>query len=595
MSNKEHDPIDDNLDVDLSPQEEQEIRSILSGQADFIIKNQYHPLEFESIAEFLYFFDVGLTQGGKRLSAWQTHITDLIGKEQYDLERRLRLGLVTCNGSGKDAYIITGTALFLCCCRVRHRVVITTSSYTQLKNQTQNYIRTLAAAINTKLEAMGLVMPGKKALIIKRDHIVCTLTGSEIIMFVTNEEGRGEGYHPFPDNPKSRVTIIVNEAKTVPDIIFGALRRCTFTRFIMVSSPGTMGGYFYNFIQRARAWRDGYELGKPIYRRITAYDCDHIPNVSIEEAIEEMGESHPLFRSMYLAEFVSDTSQIIIPKEWIDRLVVNPPKFIKYPYKQYGIDLSAGGGAETAVYKLEGNKITKLDAFHSPDTNATAARIVELLRTDGASADNVFVDDGGVGRSIIDKIHELGWRVNRVLNQSPAVNKAAYGNRGAENWFNVRRIIEEGLVILPNDDTKLESQLGNRHYTTSKQTGKIICEAKEDARSNGRPSPDRADAVMLCFMGLRYEDFTADIQTVLEKRAKRFQVKDSVTRYDPAVQVQHIKSKLDIQGEKISPTSRFGDSFLVPINNNQSQESSSCGNPVDIYAKAISSLLYKNN
>jgi phage terminase large subunit len=469
---------------------------------------KFTPLIFQDPVEFSCFFDDNLRLGRKTLHKWQVEVLLFIANGDFSAKEALQFILITCNGSGKDAFIITLLSVYLATHHIRHRVIITSSSYTQLKNQTQNYIRSACNTINRIFAEKGVC---DKVFLIKKDHIVCNLTGSEIIMFVTDDPGRAEGYHPFPDYVGSEVTIVVNEAKSLEEEIFGALRRCTYSRWLEISSTGKTSGHFFNIAQRAREWNMGYKPGIPFSRIISAYDCPHISEQRIEEGKRELGENSPLFRSLFLAEFVSINEEIVITKEKLDQVLAFPPalnKELKIT-RRAGVDLAAGGD-ECALYVVENNSVLGKEVWQSKDTSISIALLIEFFKKWDLLASNIYADDGGVGRAIIDGLRDKGWAVNRVLNQSSAVLKKQFGNSGAERWFNFSRILPH--IILPSDDYKLHSQLCSRHYKQSSQLGKIILESKKDAKLKGHGSPDRADALVLAFTDLTEYDFVGDIQ-----------------------------------------------------------------------------------
>jgi hypothetical protein len=80
-----------------------------------------------------------------------------------------------------------------------------------------------------------------------------------------------------------------------------------------------------------------------------------------------------------------------------------------------------------------------------------------------------------------------------------------WGNRGTQMWFDVARLVEDGRVILLEDE-KQKTQLANRFYTQQKSTDKIIVEPKAEAKAQGHPSPDRADATILALADYRIEE-----------------------------------------------------------------------------------------
>ncbi len=50
-----------------------------------------------------------------------------------------------------------------------------------------------------------------------------------------------------------------------------------------------------------------------------------------------------------------------------------------------------------------------------------------------------------------DALRDAAWYVNRVNNGAAAIRSDVYANRGAEIWFEAKRLIEEKKMILPDD------------------------------------------------------------------------------------------------------------------------------------------------
>jgi hypothetical protein len=462
--------------------------------------SDFQPLQFSDAVDLILTFDPILNSGQRKLHKWQVEDLMLLSDDCYTPAVPLEYQLCAANGSGKDAYIIAPFSIFRAACKVRNRIVATSASFTQLQMQTEAYMRNLAKLINMRTVEMEIYE--KEPFIIKKQHIVNRYTGSEIITFVTDDYGRAEGYHPFPDSMQSKVWILLNEAKTIPDTIFGALSRCTYSGWLEISSPGGTRGQFYKDCNNSLDITKGYVKGKRTFRRVTSYDCSHIPRSKIEKDRVELGEHHPLFRSKHLALFTSVEENAVIPSDLVDASYTYEIEIIELPIT-VGIDLAAGGD-ENSFYAFKGNK--KLYEYHwrEVDTTKTAKRILELLSAVEKKAgekileENIYADDGNVGHSIIDMIKNSGIHIKRVCNQSAAFNTDDYGNRGAEMYFNVRRLFEEHLIPLDKEkDEKLISQLKSRYYKQSDARGKITLESKSESRSKGHGSPDRADAFVL--------------------------------------------------------------------------------------------------
>jgi hypothetical protein len=478
---------------------------------------EYEPLEFANPAEMFIFFE-RMAQGQRKPYSWQIETLLFLGK-QYFKENPLRFFLQACNGSGKDSYIIALFAVWFIASKIRSRFIGTSSSYTQLEGQTENYIRTYAAQINAAI--------GENIFLIKKQHIVCTKTGSEIVLFSTNEPGRAEGWHPHPDYPDAEMCICINEAKTIPDEIFLHLKKCTgYNIWLEVSSPGGTSGHFYNECRVARQWSEGYDGRSKFKRKVTYADCPHISKQEVKDAIDEHGIGNFWVRATYFAEFTDLDSEVVIGGILIDNCVENPPPIIEecpeLPLRA-GVDFSAGGDEDT-IYVFRGNYLWKSKAFREADTVIAAEIVIQFLSSCGfkpGEAENVSIDDGNVGHMLVDTMQHRGWSVSRVAFGGKAINSLMYGNKGTEMWFNVKNLFEQGLLHIPKQvaasDRKLLDQLKGRKYKRSNASGKLILLSKKEQKEDGYLSPDRADGFVLGNHRLRWKDLESFFRTKLEE------------------------------------------------------------------------------
>lgn len=478
----------------LSPEEqlEQELLDThypidLNGPETPEPKAEYSPLQFKTATDLLMWADPNLQTGATVLYPWQLETLDFLSRPEYTKERPLHFQLRAVNGSGKDAFVLAPFAIWHAACLIRSRFIITSSSFKQLNTQTESYIRNLANKINTLM--------GYKFFIVKRQHIICTATGSEIILFVTDDEGNVEGYHPFPDYPESQMTISANECKTISDKTFTALRRCTgFNRWIEISSPGKKAGHFYNCCCNSVMFPTIYNSEKRYQRLVTAHDCLHISKIEIRRAKEELEEWE--YRSIYEGDFTDESEQVVISGEKLEAL-----KAAQVEWNKSVVDLAGGldlslGGDETVLATRRGNKITYLDIWRIKDTNVLEVEIDSKLKDRGyvKGSTPIYTDIGGLGKPIFQHLQALGWNVIGVLNNRAAGVKHLYLNGGTEDWFNLKLLIVKKCIILPQDE-KFNKQLTSRMYKYT-DNSKIKLQDKNDIKE----SPDRADAVVLAFV-----------------------------------------------------------------------------------------------
>ena len=180
----------------------------------------YATLDFKSPAEVVAFFDPNVNEGTVNLHEWQVNLSEQLATAPASSLHPHKFILCAANGSGKDCFIVAPFAIWLAITKRRSLCIITSSSGVQLSAQTENYIRTLANRVNTFYQKVY----GCDIFKVNQRYIKCRLTGSEIRLFATDEEGKAEGYHPL--EPNAAMAIIINEAKSVAKEIYQALWRC---------------------------------------------------------------------------------------------------------------------------------------------------------------------------------------------------------------------------------------------------------------------------------------------------------------------------------------------------------------------------------
>jgi hypothetical protein len=455
-------------------------------------------LDFDNAFEFLALFDPDVGSGKVKLYPWQIQDLRKITMAPATSQNPFKYCLCAANGSGKDKYIVAPCALFAIVSQIRCTVIITSSSATQLENQTERYIRTLAQHVNAYAEELL----GAPILKINHRKITCTLSGSEILTFATNEEGRAEGYHPIEDG--SQLWIIVNEVKNVTTEIFRALRRCTgFTHWLNVSSPGAPVGDFY---QSFVTW--------PNTRQVTIHDCPHLSRAEFEADKKEPGEHSPWFKSKWLAEFAFLEGKYVIPEEKLRRLrnltLLDKIPWFKQDELRVGGDIALStSGDESVLSIFRGNKQVKLLHYRIRDAMLLVEAFDKDLRACGVpkNCERIFIDDCGVGRGVIAIMRRMGWSIKEVRNNSTPRNKNRFRNRGAELWYKASRLVEEGAIILLDDETQYKQLVGRQYKETEAGVDKLQLQGKKDAASSSSGSPDRADALVTALADINLDEW----------------------------------------------------------------------------------------
>ena len=463
---------------------------------------------YPSPSHLLVAYDDDILNKNVGLYSWQRrHHEDFAAP--FTAETLRRQQLVAANGSGKSKYCLAPELIYLATQYDNTLGVATTSSTHQMDTQTERHLRQLAEAMNRFHRDDPNMNPEWKGEIwdIKFRSLFFKPTNSPIDLFVTDEAKRAEGRHPLKKN--APFVYAFDEAKSVSDEIYSSRDRCNgATHWLDFSSPGDLAGQFYqNYVDSDAPW---------LKYKVTCYDCPHIRETEINELIRKWGIDDPLVRSSLFAEFTAVDSPLVLRKETLDKCLAFWKGANKSPSlwgePRAGLDLAAGGD-ENVLSVWHGDKQLAQECFRHKDTTATRKELVELFRKWNLKPSNIWADDGGVGRGIIDQLGESGYKVNRVLNQWRPFDKTRYKNRGTEIWFSFKRYIEEYRISLV-DDKKLHSQLSNRYYKRP-DSNQYILESKQTAKAHGHPSPDRADAAVLAWTAFPFNE-----SSLIEQAAK---------------------------------------------------------------------------
>jgi hypothetical protein len=472
------------------------------------------PQIFANPAVLLAFYDPLFWSGEHKIYDWQIRI-------QQDFADKLpgkatHIAVAAANGSGKSKYLIGPAAVWTSLFQ-EALAVITSSSQAQLDGQTFLQINKIANHINK--------YHGVELFDCKYQFLEFKPTKSLIRGRVTNETGKLEGFHPL--EPGRDFSIFVDEAKTIPEDMYDALLRWTgYNRRMDVSSTGPPFGTFYrNFVS-----------GKWKSYRIQAKDCPHITQEEIDRVIAACGEKSPVVQSSIYSIF-SDffDGSLMLSYESVARCIRMGKEgaipWRQEPENRCGLDPS-GGGDEMILSVWNGNKQLAIEPIDSNDHTIAADKIIERLRFWKLNNPKLRKSDGGGNaKGLLDILNRKGWPFIRVFNQVPPVNSVvakSYANRGTELWYKFAHLVQDCRLILIDDSTQT-NQLSNRHLKRQVSSNKMMLEPKPEARANGHPSPDRADAAVLAEDGYVAEE---DKPKVEETKRKSMTVDELIDHID---------------------------------------------------------------
>ncbi|HEY5420152.1 MAG TPA: phage terminase large subunit [Marmoricola sp.] len=199
------------------------------------------------------------------------------------------------------------------------------------------------------------------------------------------------------------------------------------------------------------------------------------------------------------AEFIADQASALIEWRWLDDARARPATYDpKAGAVVGGLDVAGPGEAETVLCVRQGDAILELHAWLDPDPRG---HILDALRTwRHRGLTRVAVDTAGIGHYLARSLQDAGVTVRDVnVGSAPTSDEARerFANLKAEYYWGLRERFKDGTVKGLTDRLLL-GQLAGLKYDHDLR-GRVKIERKEDAVRRGIKSPDRAEALMLCF------------------------------------------------------------------------------------------------
>jgi len=173
-----------------------------------------------------------------------------------------------------------------------------------------------------------------------------------------------------------------------------------------------------------------------------------------------------------------------------------------------GYDPAWTGGDRHAMAFRRGRVVTKKESRSGLDTMAAAGWCKQVI--DKEKPVKFFIDVGGVGAGVYDRLMEMGYgRVVVAVNfgSSPLEPqpvdedgrpKGGYLNRRAEMWGKSKEWLQEPAGVSIPDEDSLQADACAPGYKYDSLT-RVQLESKEAMRKRGLRSPDEWDAIALTF------------------------------------------------------------------------------------------------
>lgn len=289
---------------------------------------------------------------------------------------------------------------------------------------------------------------------------------------------------------------LFDEASAVPDKIWevaeGGLTDGE-PFFFAFGNPTRNTGRFYETFNRLRhRWKS---------RQIDSRQVAITNKELIQQWIDDYGEDSDFVRVRVRGVFPRASSLQFIPRDIVDDAMRREPvnHSMRGRTAVVGVDVARFGNDESTIYTRIGRdaKTFTPKAYRELDTMQLASRIIEHVKILQMSGYHVviFVDGGGVGGGVVDRLRQLGYDVIEVQFGGKATDSRKYANKRAEMWGTLKEWLPYGSIpdmeILATDLTAVEYSFN--------QKDQVLLESKESMKKRGLSSPDHGDGLAITF------------------------------------------------------------------------------------------------
>ena len=303
-------------------------------------------------------------------------------------------------------------------------------------------------------------------------------------------------------NAGGRTLIIMDEASAIPDGIWEV------TEGALTDEDGEiLWCAFGNPTRNTGRFRECFGRFKHRWttRQIDSRTVEGTNKALIDQWVDDYGEDSDFVRVRVRGMFPRASVKQFIPSDIVDEARCREPFSDPGAPVILGVDVAREGDDESVIAIRRGRDAQTVPWAHmrEADTMRTASAIVEAIKAQRPDA--VFIDEGGVGGGVVDRVRQLGHAVIGVkfgakADRSSTAGADAQGerfaNKRAEMWGAMRAWLAGGGAI-PDDQDLADQLIGPEYGHTLKD--EIILEAKKDMKKRGLASPDRADALALTF------------------------------------------------------------------------------------------------
>ena len=297
------------------------------------------------------------------------------------------------------------------------------------------------------------------------------------------------------------------------------------TEVIMESTANGVGNYFHQQWQQAEAgisdfiaifvpwfWQDEYTILSPLNFVLTSTEEElklqyNLSNDQINwrrKKVIELSVNGVDGEKAFRQEYPCNATEAFIltgEDSFIDPSIVMAARNTEcepYGHLLVGVDPARFGDDRTSIIFRRGRVAFGLQSYVKKDLMETAGIVHRIIEEHAPQ--KVFIDIGGLGAGVLDRLRELGHGSDCVIGVnagSSPLDANKYKNKRAEMWGLTKQWLLDAPVQIPNDDALHADLCGIKYKFDS--NSRLVMEPKEDMKKRGIRSPDTAEALIQTF------------------------------------------------------------------------------------------------
>lgn len=420
---------------------------------------------------------------------WQREVLHQIGSGLALPDEAVRIAVASGHGVGKSALVAWILLWALGTCEDT-RGVVTANTETQLRTKTWAEVAKWLRKW-TYREWFDLTSAAVASKVVGRSQT----WRLDLVPWSENNAEAFAGLH----NQGRRTIVVFDEASAIPDAIWdtteGALTdRDTELLWLVFGNPTRNTGRFREcFARFAHRWRG---------RQVDSRTVGLTNKAQLQRWVDDYGEDSDFVRVRVRGVFPRAGSMQFIDGETVDEALRREICEDADEALIIGVDVARFGDDRSVIYPRRGRDARSRPplVLRGVDTMTLSGKITEMAAQ--YRADAIFVDEGGVGGGVVDRLRQLGVPhviginfAGRPDGWAPEGTGPLYANKRAEIWGRMKDWLKAGTIV---DDPTLAQDLIGVEYGYDARNA-IQLERKDDMKKRGLASPDLGDALALTF------------------------------------------------------------------------------------------------